>query len=322
MIARPVVTAILNPLTGRRSAEDVEATLREELNSKFRLNIVRTRRGGDAVDIARAAARTSEVVIAVGGDGTVSEVAAGVIGTNTRIAIIPIGSTNVIARSLNIPMEPRKAARMLLGPLETRTIDAIKVDERVALHMVGCGFDALMMEDAVPMLKRTTAWFAYVPAAIKHVSGPPWTFRIEVDDRQISTDARMVLVANGAFVLDPRFEVGRGIRPDDGLLDVIVFTPPNLAATTEIASRLAIGRIDRSNYVLQFTGKHVRIESDPPAPVECDGDVIGLTPVELDILPASVSILVPARESNEALLGTITTSSASLSDVITPGSTR
>lgn len=297
MTAKPVATAILNPHTGRRSAEDVEAILREVLSAHLRLTIVRTRRPGDAIGLGRAAARHSDFVIAVGGDGTVSEVAAGLLGSNTKLAIIPTGSTNVIARSFNIPNEPRRAARSLLGTLKTRTIDAIQVEDRIALHMVGCGFDALMMEDAVPMLKRTTAWFAYVPAAIKHMSGRPWTFQITVDDRQISTDAKMVLVANGAFVLDPRFEVGRGIRPDDGILDVIVFTPPNLAAATEIASRLAIGRIERSSYVRQYTGKHVRIESEPPAPVECDGDVIGVTPVTLDIIPAAVTLLVPASEN-------------------------
>jgi YegS/Rv2252/BmrU family lipid kinase len=303
MMPKPVATAIINPLTGRRSADDVEAILREVLAPRLQLTLVRTRRPGDAIDLGRAASRTSDFVIAVGGDGTVSEVAAGVRGTNTSLAIIPNGSTNVIARSFNIPTELRRAARALLGALETRTIDAIQLKNRIALHMVGCGFDALMMEDAAPVLKRTAAWFAYVPAALKHMSSRPWTFRITVDDRQISTDAKMVLVANGAFVLDPRFEVGRGIRPDDGLLDVIVFTPPNLAATTEIASRLALGSIERSSYVRQYTGKHVHIESAPSAPVECDGDVIGVTPVTLDIIPSAVSFLVPARANADTTLG-------------------
>ncbi len=308
MTSKLSVTAIINPKTGRRSAQDVEAILREVLSSRMRLTMVRTRRSGDAIELGRAAARYSDYVIAIGGDGTVSEVASGLLGTGTKIAIIPNGSTNVIARGLNVPNDLRRAARSLLGALETRTIDAIKIGDRIALHMVGCGFDALMMEDADPLLKRTTAWFAYVPAAIRHVSSRSWTFRITVDDQQISTDAKMVLVANGAFVLDPRFAVGRNIRPDDGLLDVIVFTPPNLAAATEIASRLAIGRIESSNYVNQYTGKRVVIESDPSAPVECDGDMIGYTPVHLEIMPAAVSLLVPAREDTETPRATVATS--------------
>ncbi len=295
MTAIPVATAIVNTFTGRRSADDVEAILREVLAPHMKLTILRTLRAGDAIGLGRAAARTSDIVIAVGGDGTVSEVAAGILGTNVKLAIVPNGSTNVVARNFNIPNETRRAARVLIGTVESRTVDAIKIDDRIALHMVGCGFDALMMEDAAPVLKRTAAWFAYVPAALKHMSSRPWTFRITVDDRQISTDAKMVLVANGSFVLDPRFEVGRGIRPDDGLLDVIVFTPPNFAATTDIVSRMAIGQIERSNYVRQYTGKHVVVESDPPAPVECDGDVIGTTPVTLDVIPGAITLLVPAR---------------------------
>ncbi len=296
MSTKPVATAIVNTYTGRRSADDVEAILREVLSPHMKLTVIRTRRAGDAIGLGRAAARDSDLVIAVGGDGTVSEVAAGILGTRARLAIVPNGSTNVVSRNFNIPNETRRAARALIGTLESRTIDVIKIENRIALHMVGCGFDALMMEDTAPMLKRTAAWFAYVPAALKHMSGRPWTFRITVDDRQISTDAKMVLVANGSFVLDPRFEVGRNIRPDDGLLDVIVFTPPNFAATTEIASRMAIGRIESSSYVRQFTGKHIVVESDPPAPVECDGDVIGTTPVTLDVIPGAITIVVPARE--------------------------
>ncbi len=317
MRSKPAATAILNPETGRRSAEDIESILREVLSPHLRLTVVRTRRPGDAIGLGRAAARHADFVIAVGGDGTVSEVAAGLLGSDTKLAIIPTGSTNVIARSCNIPNEPRKAARALLGALETRKIDAIQLENRIALHMVGCGFDAQMMGDTVPMLKRTAAWVAYVPAAIKHMSGGQWTFRITVDERQIATDAKMVLVANGGFVLDPRFEVGRGIKPDDGLLDVIVFTPPNLAATTEIVSRLALGRIQRSSYVRQYTGKHVRIESEPAAPVECDGDVIGVTPVTLDVIPAAVSILVPVRANSVSTLGTLSANGDFNNDITT-----
>jgi YegS/Rv2252/BmrU family lipid kinase len=298
-----VATAIINPTTGRRSADEVEALLREVLSRHMRLTIVRTRRSGDAISLGRAAARYSDLVIAVGGDGTVSEVANGMIGGHAQLAIIPTGSTNVVARSFNIPNEPRGAARALLGTVETRSLDVIKMQDRIAIHMVGCGFDAQMMGDAVPTLKRAAAWVAYVPAALKHVTGNPWTFTITIDDQTISTVAKMVLVANGSFVLDPRFEVGRGIRSDDGLLDLIVFTPPNFVATTEIASRLAIGRIDRSQYVQQFKGKSIRIESDPIAPVECDGDVVGVTPVEMAVVPAAIQLMVPVSGSSEPLFG-------------------
>ncbi|HVB64857.1 MAG TPA: diacylglycerol kinase family protein [Nitrolancea sp.] len=302
MPRRTVATAILNPTTGRRSADEVEALLREVLSQHMQLTIVRTRRSGDSISLGRAAARQSDVVIAVGGDGTVSEVAYGMLGSKAHLAIIPTGSTNVIARSYNIPNEPRRAARALLGELDAKKIDVIRVENRIAIHMVGCGFDAQMMSDTVPTLKRAAAWVAYVPAAIKNVTGSPWEFTITIDGRTISTVAKMVLVANGAFVLDPRFEVGRNIRSDDGLLDVIVFTPPNLAATTEIASRLAIGRIDRSHYVQQFRGKRIRIESDPIAPVECDGDVVGMTPVEMEVLPAALTLLAPKSEATEPAL--------------------
>ena len=105
------------------------------------------------------------------------------------------------------------------------------------------------------------------------VAGGP----VELMARYLRTGAFEVLITHNRWTLVD--------RSADGLLDVIVFNPPNLAATTEIASRIAIGQVDRSHYVRQYTGKHVRIESDPSAPVECDGDVIGSTPVAMRIVP-------------------------------------
>jgi YegS/Rv2252/BmrU family lipid kinase len=293
------VTAILNPSTGRRRSQEIESILRETLSGKVRLSIRRTERAQHAIALARAAARYSDFVIAVGGDGTVGEVATGLLGTGVPMAIIPTGSTNVIARGLNIPLDPKRAARMLQGPTETKLLDGMLASERVALHMIGCGFDAMIMEDAPQSLKRAAAWIAYVPAALKHVTGRSWKFRITIDGEEIATEARMVLVANGSFVLDPRFAVGRNIRADDGVLDVIVFTPPNLAAATTVASWLAVGQIDRSQYVQQFRGKQIRIESEPPAPVECDGDVVGATPVEITVLPRAVPVIVPLESTRE-----------------------
>lgn len=294
MMARPSATAIMNPSTGRRRIDEIESILRETLSSQFQLSVHQTEYAGHARRLARTAAETSDIVIAIGGDGTVGDIASGIRGTDAVLGIIPTGSTNVIARGLNIPTDIRKAARLLAGPNQRKLLDAAIVGDRVALHMVGCGFDALMFEDAPQSLKRAAAWIAYVPAALKNVATRPWTFRIAVDGIEITTEARMVLVANGGYVIDPRFEVGRDIRADDGELDVIIFTPPNLAATTSVASWLAVGQIQRSAHVHQLRGKHVVIESEPAAPVELDGDVIGTTPIEVRIAPAAIPIIVPS----------------------------
>lgn len=294
MTNRPTATVIFNPSSGWYWDDDhLRQRLHDELSKTYRLTILETRYPGHGTRLAREAARHSDLIIAVGGDGTVGEVATGILGSKASLAIVPSGSTNVIARALGIPVDLMKAIDLLRGPHTTRRIEVAKANDRVLLHMAGCGFDALMFKDANRSLKRAAAWIAYVPAALKNIAGESWAFRISIDGKEIRTKARMVLVANGSFVLDPRFPVGRNIRADDGQVDVIIFAPPNLAAAASVVFWLVMGQLERSRYVRHLRGRQVLIESEPPAPVECDGDVIGTTPLAVQVLPAALPVIVP-----------------------------
>lgn len=286
-------TAILNPETGRRRAADLERMLQQTLERRFELTVVRSRFPGDARQLAREAACAAEVVIAVGGDGTVAEVASGIIDTSATLAIVPTGSTNVIARGLGIPLRPASAARLLLRPTKLRYLDVAVCGDRVALHMAGSGLDALMMRDANRSLKRLAAWVAYVPPALRHLAGQSWRFDLTIDGVSSQYDAGMVLVANGSFVLNQWFPVGRDIRPDDGVLDVLIFAPPHRLASVSMVLWLIAGRVFQSRHFIQLRGSSVRIAADPAAPVEIDGDYIGETPVELSVRPGAIAFVVP-----------------------------
>jgi diacylglycerol kinase (ATP) len=294
MIQRPDATAILNPETGRLQTDDLERILRRILEPCYTLTIQRSKYPGEVRRLARQAADHSELVIAVGGDGTVSEVASGILETASALALVPSGSTNMTARALGIPTDPAEAARSLLGPTTRRCLDvAVDNDNRCFLHMVGVGLDALTMRDASQSLKRVVGWLAYVPPVLSHLDDQIYRYQITVDSSTIIVDARMVLIANGSFLLHPRFPVGREIRMDDGLLDVCIFTPPDFASAAAVAGWFALGRVDWSRHFLQYTGKAVRIESDPPAPIEFDGDFVGMTPLDVRVRPSAIPIVVP-----------------------------
>jgi diacylglycerol kinase (ATP) len=296
MIERPVAIAILNPQTGRLQADHIERLLQCTLEPWYALTIRRSRYAGEACLLARQAAGQADLVIAVGGDGTASEVASGILGTSSALAIIPSGSTNMTARALGIPTDLAEAARALVGPTTRRCVDvAVSNDDHCFLHMAGTGFDALTMRDASQSLKRVLGWLAYVPPALSHLDDQIYHYRITVDGSMITVDARMVLVANGSYLVHPRFPIGREIRMDDGLLDVCIFTPPDFASTAAVAGWFALGRVDWSRHFLQYTGKAVRIESDPPSPIEFDGDFVGMTPLDVRVRPAAIPIVVPAR---------------------------
>ncbi len=294
MTACPNAIAILNPGTGRRPADELETLLRRILEERYNLVIQRSSYPGEARHLAKQAAGQADLVIAVGGDGTVREVVAGILDTPVTLAIIPHGSANVVARGLGIPIDPAGAARALVGPTVRQALDIAVSDDDCFVHMAGAGFDGLMMRDTSPSLKRAVGWLAYFPPAISHLDDQIYHYRITVDDTTITADARMVLVANGSFVLHPRFPVGREIRIDDGLLDVCIFTPPDFASTASVAGLIALGLVDRSPHFQQLTGKTVRVESDPPAPVEFDGDFVGMTPFDARIRPAAITVLLPA----------------------------
>ena len=292
-MSHPLAVAIVNPSTGRRAVDDLTRLLCRELSKSYSLEVQLSEHAGHTTELARLAGRTANLVIAVGGDGTVSEVATGLLGSQARLGIIPVGSANVIARGLGIPHAAARAARLLCGPHDIRILDALRLGDRLALHMVGCGFDALMVEAAPKALKRAVAWFAYVPAALANVNEGPWRFEFTVDDYAHVATAKMILIANGSFILEPRFELGSGIRADDGKLDVLVFSPPNLVAATSVASRLALGQLEGSPHVEHYRGRTVQIHSDPPAPVEADGDAAGTTPITIEVVPAAMSVIVP-----------------------------
>lgn len=294
MTARPDAVAILNPETGRRPADELETLLRRILGKRYHLDIQRSTYPGEARRLAKEAAGQAGLVIAVGGDGTVREVVAGILDTPATLAIIPNGSANVVARGLGIPTDPAGAARALVGPTVRQALDIVVTDDDCFVHMAGAGFDGLMMRDTSPSLKRAVGWLAYFPPAISHLDDQICHYRITVDDTTITAEARMVLVANGSFVLHPRFPIGREIRADDGLLDVCIFTPPDFASTASVAGLIALGLVDRSPHFQQLTGKTVRVESDPPVPVEFDGDFVGLTPFDARIRPGAVTVLMPA----------------------------
>ncbi|MEX2425134.1 MAG: diacylglycerol kinase family protein [Thermomicrobiaceae bacterium] len=297
MSERKRAIAIMNPSTGRLPGDKVAWFIGKMLEPTFDVEFRFTTYAGEERELASVAAEETDLVIAVGGDGTVALVAAGILGKNTAMAIIPNGSTNVVARGLGIPGDPFRAARALQRDMEPRWIDVGVSGERVILHMAGSGLDSLMFRDTKPAMKRFFAWLAYVPPALKHLGIRPWRFHITIDGQVLETDARMVLVANGAFVVNPRFEVGQDIRIDDGYLDLLVFRPPNVAASLSLAAWIALGKSHRSRYVYQTKAKSLRIDSDPPAPVEFDGDYVGVTPFEVTVSPHSLYVMAPRRRA-------------------------
>ena len=288
------VLAIINPTTGRvRLGVVVDELQRQASRHQLNLTIAYTAYAGHAVALARAGARARETLIAVGGDGTVSDVVTGMIGCDCALGIVPVGSTNMIAKELGIPRGLNASIHVAMTSVQRQRIDVARTGATTILHIAGAGFDAAIMRDANSSTKRRIGWLAYLPAAARHLHYPMFTLTLSVDDVTETVPARTVLCAIGGAVINPRFRIGENIDRMDGIIDVCIYSPPNLPATLGCAWWIARGTPGRSRWLRQVRGTSVRLDAPPGIPFEVDGDPFGELPAEISVLSERIEVIVP-----------------------------
>jgi diacylglycerol kinase (ATP) len=286
-------TAIIVSGASRFSADQVDALLSANggRDVEFKVQVVSS--SSDATSAANLAAQSADVVVAVGGDGTVADVATGIFGSGAALAIVPAGSTNIAARSLGIPADPAAALSLIFGSYRLRSIDVGQSHGRSFIHMAGAGFDAALFHATSPVLKRHVGWLAYIPAAVAALRLPPSDVCITADGATLEARSSLVLIANGGSAIAPEYQVYPGIAVDDGWLDLIVFTPLTAAEIAGTLGHAGKQRLDRSPHVMHRRARAVKIDAAPPLPVELDGDPRGTTPREFRIVPLGLQVVTP-----------------------------
>jgi len=268
----------------------------EAYQRQIDLRIERTTRPGHAIELAAGAIGEADTILAVGGDGTVSDVVTGSIGAGINVGIVPMGSTNIIARELGIPKDVNQAAAVAFGDGQVELIDVARAGQTTFMHMAGAGFDAAIMSDTPSRWKRRVGWLAYLPAAARHLNAPRFTAKLTIDGVQSEDPARLVLCAMGGAIVHPRFRVGDGIDRTDGVLDILVFDPPGFGSTLSCLGWIVAGQPGRSRWLSQRQGRNVILDADLQVPFEVDGDFVGYVPVEIAMLDDQARVLVPASK--------------------------
>lgn len=291
------VVVIANPST-RASVRTVTSALTQAVPSGVRLDLRWTPGPGTANALAREALDTADGIIAVGGDGTVSDVAAALVGTGMPLGVLPGGSTNIVAREHGIPANLREAASVIFRSHRLLAVDVATCNGRPFLHMAGAGFDSVLFDNADPELKRRVGWMAYLPAGAKALTEPPATYTIEIEGETIRTLSPLVLIANGSSIIRPELKLAPSIRPDDGWLDLIVVTGTKPHELASVLGRLATLRFDTSPLVLHRRVKSANIMTSHPVPMQLDGDVVEHTPALIGIMPASLNLIVPVNSEH------------------------
>ena len=289
-IARALV--VVNPMA-RRNAPRLLAELRATAPSSVDWRIIETHPTSFGAGELESQAREVDVVVAVGGDGTVAETLTAIGNVPTPLAILPGGSTNVIAHEIGAPINPTAVGNLIFGQHEILTMDAATCNGRMFLHMAGAGFDSRIFDQTDAAFKRRAGWIAYLPGAAKSLRMPPARFHVRTDNAELDFVSPMVLVANGAGIVRPSMTVLPDITSNDGMLDMVAITATSGTQIAVVIAHFLTKSLQRSAHVLHVRTRQVWIESEPPMPVQLDGDVMGTTPVEMAILPARARMVVP-----------------------------
>jgi diacylglycerol kinase (ATP) len=258
--------------------------------------VVVTECPGHATDLARALVDSGEQrIAAMGGDGTIGEVANALIGTDVELAIVSMGTGNDVARSLGLPLNDLAASLLMAFEGEARPVDMGRERERAFLSVLGLGFPAVVAAEAnrFTWLKGPPAFFAAVYKALYRLRAVPLV--IELDDLTLEMECAAVMIQNtpytgGGLLMAP------GARVDDGLLDVVIVDD--------------IGKRDLMiNFPKVYSGRHllhpsfslyrsarVRITSAEPLPKMFDGDLCGWTPIEAEVQRAALRVVRPADD--------------------------
>jgi YegS/Rv2252/BmrU family lipid kinase len=292
MFARKRISVILNPSSGTESAESLTELIRTTIHAgqAAELDLRLTTGSEDASNWAREAADDGfDLVIAGGGDGTVSSVAHGVLKSTRApaIGIIPLGTGNGLARILGLPLGPAAALKaMQAGKIvELDALDVLSHDA-TSLLFLGAGLDAEINRDADAKQKARLGFLAYVQATLGNLRGRHnHQISLIVDGQERQLRAHTVILFNATHLELLGIGIGPDAQPHDGVAELAVMTSPGFWPVVGQLLRIA-GR-STSRPELEHV-RSLKLEAEPPMPVHVDGDVIGETPVEVRIRPAAL----------------------------------
>jgi len=271
-----------------------DALLQSLRTSGMTYEVVETNAGLDET-IRKRLAEGWDGVVAAGGDGMVAAVAHTLIGTGTPLGILPLGTGNLVARELGIPLEIADAVSLLADNPKRRPIDAMRIAGKTYLLNAGIGINAEVIDETSRLGKSLFGRSAYVGTTLwKALQAKVHKIEITIDGETQTHHATDVLISNCGILARALHPNGPDIRADDGLLDVCVvrIKSPLEYPWYYLLRWIAPKRVNTIN--IETTAKQrISIRCDKPIVVQADGDVIGTTPVEIELLPLAITVFVP-----------------------------
>lgn len=291
---------IFNPVAGQGDAEQELSLIQQILEPHLNLKIYITTAEDDPITLAKEAVEAgADLVIASGGDGTVSAVAGALINTQTPLGIIPRGTANAFAVSLGMPrlLPVRNACQVILDGY-TRTVDAAYCNGLPMILLAGAGYEAVAVEKTSRDLKDQWGPFAYFMAGWQAMEGQElFDTKVETDGKIYEFQAHSITVANAAPPTSVLAQGAGEVIFDDGLLDVTIASAENrlqgiTTMLTMLGAAIAHTNVEQKN-VVHFRTRHLKITTDPMQKLVVDGEIMGETPIEVECIPGGLSVCTP-----------------------------
>jgi YegS/Rv2252/BmrU family lipid kinase len=308
------VHLIVNPASGKdEPILNVINDVFHERETPWTVHV--TQKAGDATEMTRAACEDgADLVISYGGDGTVMEVINGLVGSDVPLGILPGGTGNAVAIELDVPAALHDALEMVLTSSARRSLDLGRVGDHyfILRLFTGIGEDQVASRE----MKDKYGLLAYPMTAFQFLlDKSDVAYHLILDGHEVTASGVICYVDNVGSIggmrpidilqpirLDIEAETGRksykaDVDPSDGLLDIILISRSVHQLEAFASYLLNLG--DAKNHINYWQAKTVRIEADPPQPVWIDGEPFGETPVDIEVMPATVQVVVPEPEASD-----------------------
>ncbi|MEO0374576.1 MAG: YegS/Rv2252/BmrU family lipid kinase [Cyanobacteria bacterium P01_A01_bin.17] len=290
---------IFNPAAGQGDSEQELQTICQLLSPHMELEVRLTSPDRDAAPLARTAVdQNFDLIIAAGGDGTVSAVAAALIGTSISLGVIGRGTANAFANALGIPTS-LEAACCVITEGTTRVVDAASCGDSAMILLAGIGLEAETIRNADRVAKDRLGVLAYVLAGFRQLQDLElFAAELEIDgSRKVEFSAGAITVANAAPATSILAQGPAGVIPDDGLLDLTIVAPEStldiMAASYNLLRSALRGEAATQESVGYLRAKHFKITTQPAQRVMIDGELVGHTPIEITCIPHSLTVCTP-----------------------------
>ena len=300
----PRVLLITNPAAARTDARAVLSVRDILRGAGWRVEVLATAAPGDARRFATEAAAEGQggfdALLSVGGDGTAMQVAAGLVGSGIPLGLVAGGTGNILARNLRLPTDPVRAARAILKSAPY-AMDLGRMPRADGDHFfavcAGTGYDAQIMAATDTMFKRRWKIAAYFIKALTTLPQVQSVMhRVTVDGTEHQVEAAMVLVANCRELVPGLVKVSPVVWPNDGVFDVVALRAEGawdsvVSFATFLRTR---GATDGSGRIWSARGRAISVEvpEGTPRPVQLDGELVGTTPFEVEVVPGALTVLV------------------------------